>query len=173
MGGTIWYLPGSSPGARSTAAERSAHNRLVTGSNPVEPTFEATFPQKATDSFQKSHVLPELTESLQLRELLYILLGNKGRRHLELRQKPNGELFALYEGELTFHHRSARGIHEAKRILNHFHNYLGEFPPTPELAKSFLKIWVIKNNKIYKIWFWSWDLINKNVKNLRNIKKVK
>ena len=124
--------------ARSSAAERSAHNRLVTGSNPVEPTFEATFPQKATDSFQKSHVLPELTESLQLRELLYILLGNKGRRHLELRQKPNGELFALYEGELTFHHRSARGIHEAKRVLNHFHNYLGEFPPTPELAKSFL-----------------------------------
>jgi len=69
---------------------------------------------------------------------MYILLGNKGRRHLELRQKPNGELFALYEGELTFHHRSARGIHEAERVLNHFHDYLGEFPPTPELAKSFL-----------------------------------
>ncbi len=119
-------------------AERSAHNRLVAGSNPAEPTFEANYQQKATDSFQKSHVLPEATELLQLRELLYILLGNKGRRHLELRQKPNGELFALYEGELTFHHRSARGIHEAKRVLNHFHNYLGEFPPTPELAKSFL-----------------------------------
>ncbi|MFH1031682.1 MAG: tyrosine-type recombinase/integrase [Chloroflexota bacterium] len=57
---------------------------------------------------------------------------------MELRQKTNNELFALYEGELTFHHRSARGIHEAKRILRHFHNYLGEFPPTPELAKSFL-----------------------------------
>jgi len=55
-----------------------------------------------------------------------------------LRQKPNGELFALYEGELTFHHRSARGIHEAKRVLNHFHNYLGEYPPTPGIAKSFL-----------------------------------
>ncbi len=57
---------------------------------------------------------------------------------MELRQKTNQELFALYDGELAFHHRSARGIHEAKRILNHFHNYLGEFPPTPELAKSFL-----------------------------------
>ena len=57
---------------------------------------------------------------------------------MELRQKTNDELFALYEGELALHHRSARGIHEAKRVLNHFHNYLGEFPPTPELAKSFL-----------------------------------
>ncbi|MFC2017217.1 tyrosine-type recombinase/integrase [Chloroflexota bacterium] len=57
---------------------------------------------------------------------------------MELRQKPNSELFSLYEGELAFHHRSARGIHEAERILNHFHDYLGEFPPTPELAKSFL-----------------------------------
>ena len=57
---------------------------------------------------------------------------------MELRQKANKELFALYEGELAFHHRSARGIQEARRVLNHFHNYLGEFPPTPELAKSFL-----------------------------------
>lgn len=57
---------------------------------------------------------------------------------MELRQKTNNELFSLYEGELAFHHRSARGIHEAKRILNHFHNHIGEFPPTPELAKSFL-----------------------------------
>ncbi|MFC1912224.1 tyrosine-type recombinase/integrase [Chloroflexota bacterium] len=111
---------------------------MVVGSNPTEPTSEANFPQKATDSFKKSHVPPEVTELLQLRELLHILLGSKGRRQLELRQKTNDELFALYEGELTFHHRSARGIHEAKRILGHFHNYLGDYPPTPELAKSFL-----------------------------------
>jgi integrase/recombinase XerD len=75
---------------------------------------------------------------LQLRELIYILLGNKGRRHLELRQKPNNELFILYDGELAFRHRSAKGINEAKRVLKHFHEYLGEFPPTPELAKLFL-----------------------------------
>jgi len=119
-------------------AERSAHNRLVAGSNPAEPTFEANFPQNASDSFKKSQVLPEVTEILQLRELLHILLGSKGRRQLELRQKTNRELFALYDGELVFHHRSERGLHEAKRILGHFHNYLGEYPPTPELAKSFL-----------------------------------
>jgi integrase len=75
---------------------------------------------------------------LQLRELLHILLGSRGRRQLELRQKTNRELFSLYDGELVFHHRSERGLHEAKRILGHFHNYLGEYPPTPELAKSFL-----------------------------------
>jgi len=57
---------------------------------------------------------------------------------LELRQKTNRELFALYDGELAFHHRSDRGLHEAKRVLRHFYNYLGEYPPTPELAKSFL-----------------------------------
>ncbi len=101
--------------------ERPAHNRVVAGSNPAEPTFEANFPQNANDSFKKSHVLPEL---LQLRELLHILLGTKGRRQLELRQKTNRELFALYDGELAFHHRSERGLHEAKRILSHFHDYL-------------------------------------------------
>ena len=34
---------------------------------------------------------------------------------------------------------------EAKRILKHFYDYLGEFPPTPELAKSFLS--TFKNRK--------------------------
>ncbi len=68
---------------------------------------------------------------------------------MELRQKTNDELFVLYEGELAFHHRSDRGIHKAKRVLNHFHNYLGEFPPTPELAKSFLSAY--KERKPTKI----------------------
>ena len=57
---------------------------------------------------------------------------------MELRQKTNNELFSVYEGELVFRHRSTKAIHEAKRVLKHFHNYLGEYPPTPELAKSFL-----------------------------------
>jgi integrase len=116
-------------------AERPAHNRLVAGSNPAEPTFEANFLQTDVNPFQKVAGSHEL---LQLRELLHILLGSKGRRQLELRQKTNQELFALYEGELVFHHRSARALHESKRILGHFHDYLGEYPPSPELAKSFL-----------------------------------
>jgi integrase len=109
---------------------------LVTGSIPVEPTFEANLLRPPPDFFQK--VAGSLSELLQLRDLLTILLGSKGRRQLELRQKTSKELFPLYEGELAFHHRSAVGLHEAKRILNHFHTYIGEFPPTPELAKSFL-----------------------------------
>jgi len=124
--------------ARSSVAERPAHNRLVAGSNPAEPTFEAKFPQIPPVFYENAQVQPQISDLLQLRDMMYILLGNKGRRHLELRHKTNKELFKLYEGELAFRHRSARGIHEAKRILNHFHNHLGEFPPTPELAKSFL-----------------------------------
>jgi len=55
-----------------------------------------------------------------------------------LRQKTNQELFALYEGGLAFRYRSVRSIHRAKQILRLLHNYLDEYPPTPELAKSFL-----------------------------------
>ena len=57
---------------------------------------------------------------------------------MELRQKTNSELFHLYDGELVLHHRSAKVVKEAKRVLNHFHEHIGEFPPTPELAKHFL-----------------------------------
>ncbi len=121
--------------------ERSAHNRLVVGSIPTEPTSEAKSPTFSSELFKKSQVLSDTSELLQIRELLSILLGNKGRRQLSLRQKTNDELFSLYEGELAFHHQSARGIHEAKRILTHFHNYIREFPPTPELAKSFLSLY--------------------------------
>ena len=62
----------------------NSHNRLVVGSIPTEPTFEAKSSRKASDSFKKPHVLPETNELLHLRELLHILLGNKGRRHLLL-----------------------------------------------------------------------------------------
>jgi len=102
-------------------AERAAHNRLVPGSNPGEPI--------------KSQVL---AEELGIREILELLLGNEGRRKLTLRTKTNTELFSLYDGELVFHNRSSRGLHEARRTLRHFHAFLGEFPPSVELAKSFL-----------------------------------
>jgi integrase/recombinase XerD len=75
---------------------------------------------------------------LGIRQLLEMLLGPDMRRKMELRQKGNTELFHLYSGELGFRLRSARGLHEAERVLAHFHNYLGEFPPTGQLAKNFL-----------------------------------
>ena len=63
----------------------------------IATIFVANSTQNAPDSFKKAQVLPEFTESMQLRELLYILLGNKGRRHLELRQKAN-DGFSEYSG---------------------------------------------------------------------------
>ncbi len=47
-------------------------------------------------------------------------------------------MFTSYEGELSFHHRLARVIREVRRVLNHSRNYLVEYPPTPEPAKSLL-----------------------------------
>ena len=70
-------------------------------SNPVEPTFKANSSIIPPEFYKNAQVQPQTSELLQLRELMYILLGNKGRRHLELRQKTNNELFALYEGELA------------------------------------------------------------------------
>ena len=98
---------------------------MIVGSNPTGPI--------------QSHVLPEL---LELREFLILLLGSDGKRRLELRQMRNSELFELYEGELAFRHRSPRGLHEAKRVLGHFQGFLGEYPPSPQLAKSFLSQYI-------------------------------
>jgi site-specific recombinase XerD len=75
---------------------------------------------------------------LGIRQILELLLGEEGKRKMALRQKTNRELFALYDGELVLRNRSSRGLHEARRTLQHFHDYLGEFPPSVELAKSFL-----------------------------------
>ena len=85
------YVVGSSEShhlrARSSAAERPAHNRLVAGSNPAEPTFKANYQQIPPEFYENAQVQPLTPELLQLRELMYIFLGNKGRRHLELRQE--------------------------------------------------------------------------------------
>ena len=111
---------------------------MVVGSNPTEPTFESNSSRNPRFLDENAEVLQLSSLLLQFQDVLGILLGNKGKRYLELRQKTNEELFNLYEGELAFHHRSARGINEAKRILSHFRKFIGESPPTPELAKSFL-----------------------------------
>ena len=80
-------------------AERSAHNRLVVGSNPAGPI---------TNDF--------LHEVLNLKGMMEVLLGTVGRRKLRLQSKSNSELFLLYAGELTVRHRSAAALKEAKRL---------------------------------------------------------
>jgi integrase/recombinase XerD len=70
--------------------------------------------------------------------MLEVLLGSEGKRKIRLRRKTNSELFQLYEAQLILRHRSKEALEEAKRVLSHFREYLGEFPPSPELAASFL-----------------------------------
>jgi integrase len=61
-----------------------------------------------------------------------------GKRRLRLRHKSNPELFHLYDSQLGLRHRSPEGLQEARRVLGHFQEYLGAFPPSPELAANFL-----------------------------------
>ncbi len=65
-------------------------------------------------------------------------MGSEGKRKIRLRRKTNTELFQLYEDQLILRHRSKEALEEAKRVLRHFREYLGEFPPSPEIAASFL-----------------------------------
>jgi integrase len=70
--------------------------------------------------------------------MLEMLLGNEGKRKLRLHQKPNSELFSLYDSQLILKHRSPEALQEARRVLGHFRTHLGEFSPSPELAAGFL-----------------------------------
>jgi hypothetical protein len=102
-------------------SERSAHNRLVAGSIPAEPRTVAV-----------------LTEEFTISEMLEVLMGQGGKRKLRPRRKTNDELFALHDSQLVLKHRSADGLKEARRVLGHYRDHLGQYPPTPELAASFL-----------------------------------
>ncbi len=101
--------------------ERSAHNRLVVGSIPTGPRI---------GHFSE--------EEFSVRDMLTMLLGSDGKRKLRLRNKTNDELFALYDSQLILKHSSDDALEEARRVLRHFKTYLGEMPPTPELAAGFL-----------------------------------
>ena len=65
-------------------------------------------------------------------------MGSEGKRKIRLHRKTNTELFQLYEAQLILRHRSQEALEEAKRVLSHFREYLGEFPPSPEIAAAFL-----------------------------------
>ncbi|MFY9813485.1 MAG: tyrosine-type recombinase/integrase [Dehalococcoidales bacterium] len=65
-------------------------------------------------------------------------MGSEGKRKIRLHRKTNGELCELYDAQLILRHRSKEALEEARRVLNHFREYLGETPPSPENAASFL-----------------------------------
>ena len=50
----------------------------------------------------------------------------------------NTQLFQSYDAELILRNQSKTGLHEARRVIQHFKDFLGEFPPTPEIGKQFL-----------------------------------
>ena len=55
-----------------------------------------------------------------------------------LRNLPNTELARLYDSELVLKLHNAKNLRDTRNILSRFMNHLGDYPPSPELAKGFL-----------------------------------
>jgi site-specific recombinase XerD len=66
------------------------------------------------------------------------MLGAEGRRRLRLRHLTNDELFTLYDSDLVLRLRNAKNLSDTRRMLARFQKYLNGYPPSPELARSFL-----------------------------------
>jgi integrase len=109
-------------------------------------------------------------EALSLRQMLEMLLGEDLKRQLRLRQMTNDELFESYDAELINHHQSAKALNEERRVLGHFKEYLGQWPPSPESAKRFLaqfrelKTWTRYHYTQVISAFMSWYGQNLNIK---------
>jgi len=67
-----------------------------------------------------------------------MLLGREGKRMLALRNKTNEELFNLWRAELRFKYSSEKALDEARRVITKFEQFLGGYPPSCELAKTYL-----------------------------------
>ena len=57
---------------------------------------------------------------------------------MALRDKPNEDLFRLYDDELVLHLNNRKNLRTARKLLDDFRQYLGEARPSPEGAKGFL-----------------------------------
>ena len=57
---------------------------------------------------------------------------------MELKDLTNDKLFARYETELILRIRNHKNLKNVVNLLLRFKNYIGDFPPSPDLAKSFL-----------------------------------
>ncbi len=72
-----------------------------------------------------------------MRELLEVLLDDKAKRRLSLRQKTNQELFALYYDHLKV--KLSHGqVDQYTQLLDKLHHFLGEFPPSADLVTQSL-----------------------------------
>jgi integrase len=83
--------------------------------------------------------------------MLEMLLGSDGKRKLRLRHKTNDELFQLYDAQLILRYQTKDTLDEARRLLRHFREFVGESPPSPELAASFLARFVhLKSTSVHR-----------------------
>jgi integrase/recombinase XerD len=65
-------------------------------------------------------------------------LGPEAKRRLKLRNLPNEELLRLYDSELVLRIHNVKNLSDTRKILNRFRTTLGQYPPSAELAKSFI-----------------------------------
>jgi hypothetical protein len=119
--------------------ERLTGSQKVGGSNPPGSTSESSFSTDGLTTFQKvSGLKGKRFEDLPLRELLLTLLGPEGRRRLELKNLSNDQLFPLYFGDLALRITNGKNLKCIRALLHGFKDFLGEYPPSAELAKGFL-----------------------------------
>ncbi len=64
-------------------------------------------------------------------------MGPEGKRRLKLRNLPNSELFVLYNSDLVLRLHNSKNLSDTSKLLARFQKHLGNYPPSPELAKSF------------------------------------
>lgn len=65
-------------------------------------------------------------------------MGPEGKRKLRLRNLSNDRLVKLYDSELVLRLHNAKNLTDTRKILAHFKEHLGNYPPSAELAKGFL-----------------------------------
>lgn len=65
-------------------------------------------------------------------------MGQEGKRRLRLRNLPNQELRRLYDSELVLKLHNPKNLSDTRKTLDRFMSHLGNYPPSAELAKSFL-----------------------------------
>ena len=57
---------------------------------------------------------------------------------MELRYLSNDKLFTMYEADLILRIRNEKNLKNILNLLTRFKDFLGSYPPSPELAKGFL-----------------------------------
>jgi integrase len=77
-------------------------------------------------------------EELPLRDLLVALLGPEGRGKSEFKSLQNDELFEPYFGDLALRITNGKNLKCIRALLYGFKDFLGDYPPSVELAKGFL-----------------------------------